>query len=80
LIGIAQLRSQAPESKLLHWSGWLMLIGIVLFSGSLYLLAIFDLKGLGIITPFGGSSFMIAWILLAVYSARKQPANRYSRK
>jgi uncharacterized membrane protein YgdD (TMEM256/DUF423 family) len=80
LIGIALLRRHEAESKLLNWAGWLMLIGIVLFSGSLYLLAIMDVKQLGIITPFGGVSFLIAWLLLAVYASRKPQASRYSSR
>ena len=56
------------ESKSLKWSAKLFLIGILLFSGSLYLLAITNIKLLGIITPFGGIAFIIAWILLAVHA------------
>ncbi|MEC4749766.1 DUF423 domain-containing protein [Methylomicrobium sp. Wu6] len=78
LLGVALIRRHDPESKLLTWAGWLMLVGIVLFSGSLYLLAMMDLKQLGMITPFGGVSFLIAWLLLAVYAARKPQARRYS--
>jgi uncharacterized membrane protein YgdD (TMEM256/DUF423 family) len=43
----------------------LLLAGIVLFSGSLYLLAITGMKGLGAVTPFGGLAFIAAWLLLA---------------
>ena len=41
-------------------------IGILLFSGSFYALAISGLRGLGIVTPFGGVAFIAAWILLAI--------------
>jgi uncharacterized membrane protein YgdD (TMEM256/DUF423 family) len=40
-----------------------MLAGIILFSGSLYVLSISGLRWLGMITPFGGMSFIAAWIL-----------------
>ncbi|EIC29000.1 MULTISPECIES: DUF423 domain-containing protein [Methylomicrobium] len=80
LIGIALIRRNEPESKLLNWAGWLMLTGIVLFSGSLYLLAIMGLKELGMVTPFGGVSFLLAWLLLAVYATKKAPASRYSSR
>jgi uncharacterized membrane protein YgdD (TMEM256/DUF423 family) len=43
----------------------LLLIGIVLFSGSLYVLAITGTRILGAITPFGGVSFILGWLLLA---------------
>lgn len=43
-----------------------MLAGILLFSGSLYVLALTGAGWLGAIAPLGGSSFIIAWILLAV--------------
>ena len=39
-----------------------MLLGVILFSGSLYLLALFDIKALGIITPIGGVSLLLAWL------------------
>ncbi|HTB11975.1 MAG TPA: DUF423 domain-containing protein [Bryobacteraceae bacterium] len=48
----------------------LLLAGIVLFSGSLYLLAITGTKALGAITPFGGLSFIAAWLLLAYHLLR----------
>jgi len=48
------------------WTGWLLLAGIVLFSGSLYLLAITGVRTLGAVTPFGGASFIAAWVTLAV--------------
>jgi uncharacterized membrane protein YgdD (TMEM256/DUF423 family) len=43
----------------------LLLAGIVLFSGSLYLLALTGFRGLGAVTPFGGLAFIVAWLLLA---------------
>lgn len=46
--------------------GWLFSVGIVLFSGSLYALAITDIKILGAITPFGGISFILGWICFAL--------------
>ena len=52
-----------PEIQL-SLVGWSFLCGIVLFSGSLYILAITDIKSLGMITPIGGILFLIGWILL----------------
>ena len=52
------------------WTGWLLLAGIVLFSGSLYVLAITGIRTLGAITPFGGASFIAAWVVLAVCALR----------
>lgn len=69
LIGVALIRQQAPSSKLLHWTGWLMCIGIVLFSGSLYALALLNHTWPGMITPFGGVCFLAAWLLLAIFAA-----------
>lgn len=71
LFAIGLLRQQNPQSKLLIWSGWLMLVGILLFSGSLYVLAVLDEKALGMITPFGGVCFLIAWLLLAIFALKK---------
>jgi uncharacterized membrane protein YgdD (TMEM256/DUF423 family) len=78
LITIALLQQSSPTAKLLIWASNLMFIGILLFSGSLYALAILDIKALGIITPFGGGCFLIAWVLVAVYAVKKKTHNRYS--
>lgn len=49
-----------------RWVPILFLSGIVLFSGSLYILAISQIRILGAVTPFGGAAFIAAWILLAI--------------
>jgi len=46
--------------------GWIMLVGIVLFSGSLYALSLSGIKALGMVTPFGGLCFLVAWGWLVV--------------
>ena len=48
----------------------LLLAGIVLFSGSLYALALTGTRGLGAVTPFGGLAFIAAWLFLAYYLLR----------
>jgi len=53
-----------------NWTGWLLLAGIVLFSGSLYVLAITGVRTLGAVTPFGGVAFIAAWVTLAVGALR----------
>ena len=63
LIGV--LAATMPSS-LLKWSAICLTAGIVLFSGSLYILSISGIKWLGAITPFGGLSFIAGWILLFV--------------
>lgn len=54
-----------PQLNGLRWAGWLMIVGVVLFSGSLYALALTDIKMLGAITPFGGLAFIVAWMVFA---------------
>jgi uncharacterized membrane protein YgdD (TMEM256/DUF423 family) len=54
-----------PASVSLKWAGWLMVAGILLFSGSLYLLAVSGVRWLGAITPFGGAALIAAWLALA---------------
>lgn len=51
-------------------AGWLMALGIVLFSGSLYALALSGVRVLGAVTPFGGVAFILGWALLAYEAAR----------
>jgi uncharacterized membrane protein YgdD (TMEM256/DUF423 family) len=52
------------------WICWLLLAGIVLFSGSLYLLALTGTRAVGAVTPIGGLCFIAAWVLLAVALVR----------
>ena len=54
------------SSPLISWSGWALFVGIVLFSGSLYALSISGIRILGAITPLGGVSFLVGWVLLAI--------------
>lgn len=65
---IAVFYQQAPDSIHLKWAGKLMFAGVVIFSGSLYLLAISGAKWLGMITPLGGVAFIVAWGLLAFFA------------
>ena len=54
------------QSNLLPLAGWAFVIGTILFSGSLYILALTGIRWLGAITPLGGVAFIAGWILLAV--------------
>lgn len=64
LFGIALLMHRL-QSIWLARSATAMLIGIVIFSGSLYLLAVSGIRWLGAITPFGGLALLLAWAMLA---------------
>ena len=61
-----------PQQRLLTWAAWSLVAGIVLFSGSLYILAISKIGWLGMITPFGGLAFLLAWGLLAFVAYQHQ--------
>jgi len=69
LLFIAHLLSneslEKSKLKLLNASAWLVSFGILVFSGSLYLLAITEIRILGAITPIGGLSLIAAWLCLA---------------
>ena len=66
---IALLIDRLPSQKLASWAARLLIIGILLFSGSLYVLALSGIKVLGAITPLGGVAFIAGWICMAL-SAR----------
>lgn len=65
LILVAILIGQWGESVRLRWAGRLLIAGIVLFSGSLYVLSITGVTFLGAITPLGGLCFIAGWLCLA---------------
>ena len=60
LIAVAWAASQW-SSQLIAASGWLFVAGIVIFSGSLYILSLTGVRWLGAITPIGGVAFIIGW-------------------
>ncbi|MHC8347312.1 DUF423 domain-containing protein [Pseudomonas sp. RT6P73] len=69
LLGVALLATQIP-GRLITWAGASFAIGILLFSGSLYLLTITGVSKLGIVTPFGGLAFLAGWICLGLAAWR----------
>jgi uncharacterized membrane protein YgdD (TMEM256/DUF423 family) len=70
LLAVGLLLLHTGPSSLLRWSAGLMLAGMVLFSGSLYLLCLSGVRWLGAITPLGGTALLIAWVLFAVAAWR----------
>lgn len=70
LVLVGCIATRLADATLAAASGWLMLAGIVLFSGSLYLLAATGTRWLGAVTPLGGLAFIVAWVLLAVAAQR----------
>ncbi len=72
LIVVALVSFHLPESRLILWSGRLMAAGILLFSGSLYVLSLTGFRWPGAVTPLGGTAFIAAWVLLAVAALREK--------
>jgi uncharacterized membrane protein YgdD (TMEM256/DUF423 family) len=69
LLGVALLATQVP-GRLLVWAGASFAIGILLFSGSLYVLTLTGISKLGIVTPFGGLAFLAGWLCLGLAAWR----------
>jgi uncharacterized membrane protein YgdD (TMEM256/DUF423 family) len=64
LIAVAMAYTKWPTKGLII-SGWMFIVGIILFSGSLYVLSLSGIRSLGMITPFGGLAFLIGWLCMA---------------
>jgi uncharacterized membrane protein YgdD (TMEM256/DUF423 family) len=67
LLGLAGARWPSP---LLNAAGWLFVAGIIIFGGTVYTLALGGPRWLGAITPLGGLSLIVAWLLFALGVAR----------
>ena len=67
IVFCALLAARSPGATA---AGWIFQLGIVLFSGSLYALALTDIKVLGAVTPFGGVAFLVGWLWLAYVAWR----------
>ncbi|TFH75601.1 DUF423 domain-containing protein [Gammaproteobacteria bacterium LSUCC0112] len=65
MFGVGLLCMQISDSAMLRASAWLFLTGIIIFSGSLYVLSLSGIRWLGAITPIGGVAFIAGWLLLA---------------
>ncbi|MDG4657687.1 DUF423 domain-containing protein [Ectobacillus antri] len=66
LFVIAFLIGKLGQTSMLTAAGWLMVAGILIFSGSLYVMALTGIKVLGAITPIGGLAFLAGWVLVAI--------------
>jgi len=71
LLITAAVMARAGEARLLAIAGWSFITGMVLFSGSLYALALTGISGLGAITPLGGLAFLVGWGCLAFFAAAR---------
>lgn len=70
VIGILMSSNIIGNVSQLSWAGYLMLAGIVIFSGSLYVLSLSGIGILGAITPIGGIAFLAAWVLVIVSAVK----------
>ncbi len=70
LVFVALLQTSYPNSRKLKWAAIFFALGLLLFSGSLYLLSLSGIRWLGMITPLGGVSFIAGWLMLAIFAAR----------
>jgi uncharacterized membrane protein YgdD (TMEM256/DUF423 family) len=70
LVAVVFAINRWPNTNLPVISGWLFIVGILIFSGSLYILALTGIRWLGAITPIGGVAFVAGWLCLAVAALR----------
>ena len=68
ILVVASAMGHFGNARLLGLTGWLFTAGIVLFSGSLYALALSDIRILGAVTPIGGLLFLAGWAALLVFA------------
>ncbi|PTX58904.1 uncharacterized membrane protein YgdD (TMEM256/DUF423 family) [Melghirimyces profundicolus] len=71
LLFVGLLLGKIGTSSLVTGGGWLLVAGIILFSGSLYVMALTNVTKWGMITPIGGLAFLIGWALIA-FAALKE--------
>ena len=67
LLGIGILATIKPDWKGITFSAWCMVLGMLIFSGSLYLLSLSGISWLGAITPLGGLAFILGWSSIAYF-------------
>ncbi len=84
ILAVGLMAGPLAMNRPLSVAGWSFLVGVFVFSGSLYILAVTGVKWLGAITPFGGVAMLVGWVALAVAASREpsgaeglHPAMRY---
>ena len=70
LLAVSLLNLHFPHSRLLKLSAYSFVLGIILFSGSLYFLTLTEVRGIGVITPIGGIFLILGWIALCLFGAK----------
>lgn len=75
-LGLCLALNQNRSSKWLNRAAWLFAFGVFIFSGSLYTLAITEIKVLGAITPIGGTLFLVAWVFMGLGLTQKSITNK----
>ncbi len=65
IVAVLLILIESPSTTLVT-SGWLFIIGVVIFSGSLYALSLTGTTSFGVVAPFGGLALIVGWISLAV--------------
>jgi uncharacterized membrane protein YgdD (TMEM256/DUF423 family) len=70
IFGSGLLATQNPKERLPRISGYLFLLGIFFFSGSLYILGLSGLRSLGAIAPIGGLFFLAGWSVICVFGLK----------
>jgi uncharacterized membrane protein YgdD (TMEM256/DUF423 family) len=70
LLAVGWLGTLKPGEPMVRAAGTALIIGVVLFSGSLYLLSVTGWRKLGMVTPLGGVAFLAGWLLLAMAARR----------
>ena len=72
LFGIGILATVKPDWKGISFAAWSMVLGILIFSGSLYVLSLTGITWLGAITPLGGLAFILGWSSLVYLSFKNK--------
>lgn len=70
---LASRGSDAPGAGLVSAAGWCFVVGVLLFSGSLYTMTLSGIRALGAVTPFGGLALLAGWACLALAAWKGAP-------
>ena len=79
LLGVAAWLQVSPNASCSRWlrrTGVMMVLGLLLFSGSLYTMALTDMRALGMVTPFGGLSWLMGWFGLVLVASTLKPSEQ----
>jgi uncharacterized membrane protein YgdD (TMEM256/DUF423 family) len=77
LLAVSIQLERAPRARSAAVAGWAFVVGVLLFTGSLWVMTLTGFRPLGAVTPLGGTAFLVGWVALGTSARRRPPQDSH---